>query len=74
MRALTRPFRHSPQLAAETVAKLEDIRAAFAWAQRMRRECERWQRSDRVVDGTALRLIAERLERERSPDRPGDAG
>ena len=64
MHALSKPFRQTQPLVDRTLAGLAGFLGAFAWAQRMRRDCERWQRSGRALDGAAVRLIADRLERE----------
>ena len=54
------PLRTSP-LAASVGESLAGVANSIAWAFAMRRECDRWARSGRRLDGDAIRRISERL-------------
>lgn len=61
MHAGTKPLRGMPPLIETAVAASAAIGASIAWAFAMRRECDRWTRSGRRLDGDAIRRISERL-------------
>ena len=61
MHATATPFRTMPPLAAAVATSLAAAAGSVAWAFAMRRECDRWTRSGRRLDGDAIRGIADRL-------------